>query len=312
MADKYFRQDTAATHGASAREGVVVSAGAGDAGKLVALSPFGRVDQSVLPYYADVQASENIGTGDWANIYDLGGNLRVRRAIASIWTGAASQYKPANGFVTTAILSGNVGRVWLFGTNGVAALEGGVFVAADRGKPVYLSYNVPGASLLVPPVSHTNGLTHRATSMIQFLGYITEVVGGSASIIFRPQGLAEKHSVYRAGPYAGNDANYTYVTLNYDAVVSGEYFVFAYVELYQNITPIPPGYANFEIQQNGATLTQTHATPAGNSVYHGHAMSVVTNLTAGTAYTFRLQEVNSVPGAAFALRTGWLWIQRVA
>src|SRR4051812_31243860 len=91
------------------------SAGAGDAGKAVALDATGRIDNSMMPVgiSADTQvvtASEALSDGDYVNIWDSAGTFKVRKADAS----AAG--KEAHGFVLASALSGAAATVYFEGT----------------------------------------------------------------------------------------------------------------------------------------------------------------------------------------------------
>jgi hypothetical protein len=118
------------------------SAGAGDAGKIPALDSSGRLDSSMLPTgvgadTASVQASENLSAGDFVNIWDSGGNFRVRRADAST-TG-----KQADGFVLSAVTSGANATVYFEGSN--TAVTG-----ATPGEQ-FLSDSTPGGFTATVP-----------------------------------------------------------------------------------------------------------------------------------------------------------------
>lgn len=96
-------------------EATVVSAGAGDAGELVALDSGGKLDVSVLPTGVGpnvkvILASENIGAGKYVNIYDNAGTPNVRLADNS-------NSREAHGFLLDAVTSGNNATVYFEGTN---------------------------------------------------------------------------------------------------------------------------------------------------------------------------------------------------
>jgi hypothetical protein len=96
-------------------EATVTSAGAGDAGEVVALDSNGKLDVSVLPVgvgpdVAVILASENLGSGDYVNIYDNGGTPNVRLADKS-------NGRDAHGFVKTPVTSGNNATVYFEGAN---------------------------------------------------------------------------------------------------------------------------------------------------------------------------------------------------
>ena len=80
---------------------LVVSAGATDAGKMIATNSAGKLDESLLPpgIGADVSivdASEALGAGDFVNLFAVGGVVKAR--LADNASG-----RPANGYVTAAV-----------------------------------------------------------------------------------------------------------------------------------------------------------------------------------------------------------------
>lgn len=96
-------------------EATVISAGAGDAGEIVALDASGKIDPSVLPVGVgpDVKAilaSEAIGAGKYVNIYD---NL----GVANIRLADNSNSRPAHGFVKDAVANAAIGTVYFEGAN---------------------------------------------------------------------------------------------------------------------------------------------------------------------------------------------------
>lgn len=96
-------------------EATVISAGAGDAGEIVALDSSGKIDVSVLPTGVGpnvkvILASENIGAGKYVNIYDNTGTENVRLADNS-------NSREAHGFLLDAVTSGNNATVYFEGTN---------------------------------------------------------------------------------------------------------------------------------------------------------------------------------------------------
>lgn len=139
MADKYLRHNNG---GLAEVEAKVTSAGAGDAGKIIALDAAGKLDNSVLPtgIGADtnsVQASESLSAGDWVNVHDVAGAFRVRKADAS----AAG--KQAVGFVLAGVASGAQATIFGEGTNNQ--------VTGQTPGAVYLSATTPGAGTATPP-----------------------------------------------------------------------------------------------------------------------------------------------------------------
>lgn len=112
MADKYIANVAGVL---TEVEATVVSAGAGDAGEVVALDGTGKIDNSVLPTgigadTALIEASENLAAGDFVNIHDSTGP-KVRKADAS------AVGTKAHGFVLAAVTSGQDATVYFEGTN---------------------------------------------------------------------------------------------------------------------------------------------------------------------------------------------------
>lgn len=154
MADKFIKL---LNGNLTEQEALVTSAGAGDAGKIPALDAGGRLDNSLMPagIGADTKqlpASENLAAGDFVNIWNDTGTVKVRKADAST-------NKPADGFVLSAVTSGNNATVYFEATNNqLSSLTGG--------SVYFLSGSSPGGSTATPP----------STS-----GYIVQKVGKSVS-----------------------------------------------------------------------------------------------------------------------------------
>lgn len=113
MADKYIRNLSGVL---AEKEATVVSAGAGDAGEVVALDGTGRLDLSVMPVgigpdvYA-IAASENLAAGDFVNVYNDAGTAKVRKADAT------TAGKFAHGYVLVSVSSGADATVYFEGSN---------------------------------------------------------------------------------------------------------------------------------------------------------------------------------------------------
>lgn len=95
---------------------LVVSAGAGDAGKIPALDGTGKLDNSVMPVGVGsdskaIVASEALAAGDFINIWDDAGTPKVRKADAT------SEGKEADGFVLAGVTLGANATVYFEGTN---------------------------------------------------------------------------------------------------------------------------------------------------------------------------------------------------
>lgn len=99
-------------------EALVTSSGAGDAGKIVATDTDGKLSSTVMPTgigpdTSSIEASEALEAGDWVNIYDDAGTIKVRKADAS----GPGEGKRAHGFVLAAVSSGNNATVYRAGLN---------------------------------------------------------------------------------------------------------------------------------------------------------------------------------------------------
>ena len=118
-------------------EAAVTSSGVGNAGDVVALGPDGKLDVSVLPTgigadVAVIEASESLAAGNFVNIWNDAGDVKVRKADAS----AASAGKIAHGFVLSAVISGADAAVYFEGTNAqLTGLTPGVTYALSAAAP---------------------------------------------------------------------------------------------------------------------------------------------------------------------------------
>lgn len=125
------------------------SAGAGDAGKLVALNSAGQVDSTMMPpgvggASLTVATSENLAAGALVNLYNNAGTLTARNANATDAT------KPANGFVTAAVTSPANATVFFEGQMDNAA--SGLTV----GAAVFLSASTAGGATSTAPSAAGN------------------------------------------------------------------------------------------------------------------------------------------------------------
>lgn len=117
------------------------SAGAADAGKIVALDSTGRIDNTMMPTgigadTANITTSEALAAGDLVNVWNSTG-AKVRKADAS------TAGKEAHGFVLAAASSGATATVYFEGTDTqVTGLTPGV---------QYLSATTPGAATATAP-----------------------------------------------------------------------------------------------------------------------------------------------------------------
>ena len=140
------------------------SAGAGDAGKIIALDATGKIDSTMMPTgigadTALIAASEDLAAGDFINIYNSSG-AKCRKADAS------TAGKEAHGFVLAGVTSGNNATVYFEGTNTqVTGMTPGV---------VFLSAT-PGLATSTAPSS--------AGNVVQRIGFAT----GATAINFQSQ-----------------------------------------------------------------------------------------------------------------------------
>lgn len=98
--DKYLYNETG-THAEKAA--IQTSAGAADAGKIIAANSSGVLDTTLMPPGVQVESTsapafENLVAGDFVNFFSDSGTLKVRKADAS--GGVAKQ---ADGFVIAAV-----------------------------------------------------------------------------------------------------------------------------------------------------------------------------------------------------------------
>lgn len=99
MADKYLK---VGSNGLPTElEATVVSTGASEAGDVVALDAAGLLDSSVLPAGIGLNVDtlpsfENLSAGDWVNVFDDTGTVKVRKADKS-------NARRAHGFVLAAV-----------------------------------------------------------------------------------------------------------------------------------------------------------------------------------------------------------------
>ncbi|MEI6478555.1 MAG: hypothetical protein WCO52_06225, partial [bacterium] len=102
-------------------------------------------------------ASATLTAGQWVSFHDVAGVKNVRPADSTDAT------KPVHGFVLSGFSSSATATVYLFGINNAISI--GSFVAADAGKPVFLS--TAGGTTLTPPATTGN--------LLQQVGYVDGV-----------------------------------------------------------------------------------------------------------------------------------------
>lgn len=132
---------------------VQASAGAGDAAKVVALDSAGRIDSTMMPVgvgadTATIVASEALSAGDFVNVWDDAGTIKVRKADAT------TAGKEADGFVLAAVSSAANATVYFEGQNNQRT-------GLTLGARYYLSTTPGGAATTV--------LTS-AGNVVQYLG----------------------------------------------------------------------------------------------------------------------------------------------
>lgn len=139
MADKYLRHNNGR---AVETEATVTSTGASEAGKIVALDGTGKLDETMLPsgVGAEVKsmvASESLSAGEFINVWDDTGTLKMRKADAAT-------NKPAHGFVLDAVTADASGNMYSDGINDqLTGLTGG--------PTMYLSATTPGGATATVP-----------------------------------------------------------------------------------------------------------------------------------------------------------------
>lgn len=142
------------------------SAGAGDAGKGIALDASGKVNLNMMPTgvgpeLQSLVTSEDLAAGDWVNIYDNAGTPTARKADAT------NGSKRAHGFVKESVISPASADVYFDGANGV-------LTGLTVGARYFLSAATPGSAVTTPPSA--------AGNMVQYLGTAL----GVTTIAFRP------------------------------------------------------------------------------------------------------------------------------
>jgi hypothetical protein len=138
-------------------EALVVSAGAGDAGKIIALDAAGRLDNSVMPtgIGADTKAltaSEALAAANIVNVWNDGGTAKARKADAS------TVGKEGVGFVLASAASGATATVYFEGT--ITGLSG-----LTPGARYYLSAATPGVITDTPPSGAGNVVQYIGTAL---------------------------------------------------------------------------------------------------------------------------------------------------
>jgi hypothetical protein len=122
MANKYIELNSSGE--LAQKEATVTSAGAGDAGEIVALDSNGKLDVTVMPTgigpdVLSVVASEGLNAGSYVNLWNDAGTVKARLADNS-------NSRPAHGFVKTSVSSSATATVYFEGANdALSGLTGG-------------------------------------------------------------------------------------------------------------------------------------------------------------------------------------------
>jgi hypothetical protein len=146
---------------------VVVSAGAGNDGDLVALDATGKIDASVLPSgvgqnTVTAVASEALAAGDLVNLWNNAGTINARKADASV------EGKEAHGFVKAGFSASASATVYTSGQT-LTGLSG-----LTPGARQYLA-TTPGARTETAPSATNN--------VVQMVG----VAASATTILFEPE-----------------------------------------------------------------------------------------------------------------------------
>lgn len=132
---------------------IATSAGVADADKIARTGADGKFDSSLLPdglvLEQSLPASENLSARDLVNIWDDSGTVRVRKADNTDGS------KPADGYVASAVTSGNTATVKKFGR--VTGFSG-----LTRATKYYLGTN--GGITTTAPSSSGNAIQPVGTS----------------------------------------------------------------------------------------------------------------------------------------------------
>lgn len=124
--------------------GVQSSAGAANAGDLVALDDTGRISNDMMPVgigadTAVINTSEALADGEFVNVWNDAGTAKVRKADAT------TAGKDTHGFVLAAYASGVPATVYFEGTN--------THVTGQTPGPVFLQTTAGAGGSTVPSAS---------------------------------------------------------------------------------------------------------------------------------------------------------------
>jgi hypothetical protein len=143
---------------------IQTSAGAADAGKIIALDSTGRVDPTMMPVGIGAEAitataTEALTAGNFVNVYNNAGAIGVRKADAT------TNAKPANGFVLIGVANAAVATVYLISQTNTA------LTGLTAGAEYWLS-TTPGGVITTAPAA--------AGNLVQFLGF----AASATSLVF--------------------------------------------------------------------------------------------------------------------------------
>jgi hypothetical protein len=121
---------------------ISTSTGATDANKIFMTNSSGKIDASFMPSGVEIQvetanATEDLTSGNFVNIYDNAGTPAVRKAIAN------DVDKIANGFVLASVLTGANATIYTKGVN--------TSLASTEGLKYYLSATTAGLGTTTAP-----------------------------------------------------------------------------------------------------------------------------------------------------------------
>lgn len=135
-------------------EATTASTGVAEAGDIVALDSSGKLDASLLPVGVGpdvkiLEASEDLGAGDYVNIFDDAGTAKVRLADNS-------NGREAHGFVLSAFLTGANATVFFEGPNSSAPV-------GTTGQRAFLG---TAGGVITTPLDETAGVNDGSLSQL--------------------------------------------------------------------------------------------------------------------------------------------------
>lgn len=142
MADKYLKIGTNSYP--EEVEATTTSAGAGDAGEIIALDASGRIDSTMMPVGVDeetvtLEATETLTSGNFVNFWLSGGACKARKADST-------SALPADGFVLSTFTTGQSAKIYLRGQSNTAVSGLSVGVRHYLGSAGGLTTTAPTTS----------------------------------------------------------------------------------------------------------------------------------------------------------------------